>query len=590
MKTKPSGDYRTQAETWLADDPDPSTRDALRALLDDGAALQALFQAPLAFGTAGLRGPLGPGPSRMNRRVVAQTTAGLCRYLEGQDAKAKERGLCVARDARHGSEAFFDEVIQVALGAGFTVHAFSEVAPTPLLAFAVQTLEAAGGVVITASHNPKQDNGYKVFLQGGAQLVAPHDRGIAEAANHIERVRSLPRVAQTDGRTHGTLRACDAVMTKRYREGLRRYLGQGGGDGDPTAVRIAYSPLHGVAGPLAKQVLQDAGFVDLHVVASQADPNPDFPTLAFPNPEEPGSVDALLSLAAEVNADVALANDPDGDRLAVAVRDAAGQFARLTGNQVGVLLADYALSRHGRSTHRSPSDAPPLVCSTIVSSPMLDDIAGVHGARLERTLTGFKWMFARVRELEREGYHLVFGFEDAMGYAATPLVRDKDGLSAAVLMAQLTAACKRDGCSVGDRLQLLFERHGLHESALRSVVLAGPAARQTLANRMQSFRTAPPTTLGGASVISVSDYLSGIRRAGQQQTALALPASNVLVLELTDGRRVCIRPSGTEPKLKLYFDIRTLPKAGETRAATRDRAKKRMKDLISATLTRLEQT
>ncbi|GAA1222441.1 phospho-sugar mutase [Pseudonocardia alaniniphila] len=502
-------DLRDAATRWIADDPDPQTRTELQrvlaaAMVGTPGAVEDLgdrMSGMLRFGTAGLRGPVRAGPAGMNVAVVRRATAGLAAWLAG---KGERGSVVVGRDARHGSEAFADAAAAVLAGAGFPVLALPGPLPTPLLAFAVRELGGVAGVQITASHNPPADNGYKVYLADGAQIAPPADTEIEAAIAAAPAAVSVPTGAA------GAVSTVD--VTEAYLDRVGRLP-----RGTARQLRVALTPLHGVGGATAVHALHRAGFTDVHVVAAQAAPDPDFPTVAFPNPEEPGALDAVLTLAAEVNADLAIALDPDADRCALAVPTGDG-WRMLTGDETGVLLGDHLL-RSGAARGVPYSD--PLVATTVVSSSMLRSVAAAHGARYAETLTGFKWIV-------RGGPGLVYGYEEALGYCVDPdAVRDKDGIAAAVLACDLAAGLKAAGQGLPDRLDELAVAHGVHRTEGLSVRL-DPAARDAMVERL---RSAPP--------------------AGWTAER---PAPDVVVLRRT-GERLVVRPSGTEPKLKAYLEV-----------------------------------
>ena len=545
------------AEAWIAGDPDPRTRSQLAALLAQGdtEVLRDHLGASLAFGTAGLRGEVGPGPNRMNRAVVIRTSRGLADHLLATVPGAAERGVVVAFDARHDSERFAHDVVATIAGAGVRVHWFPTHQPTPMVPYAQKVMDAAAGVVVTASHNPPADNGYKVYAEGAAQIVPPTDAAIAAA---ITRVGPAAEVERADLGSSSLVDEVDPELIEAYLAEIAAARPAVGGP----AVRLAYTPLHGVGLPLVTRALAEGGYTDLHVVADQAEPDGDFPTVAFPNPEEPGAMDGLLALAAEVGADLALANDPEADRIAAAVPDHSGSWRPLTGNQIGVLLADHLLG--GREVER------PLVVSSIVSTPMLADVAAAHGARAEASLTGFKWICAAARGLEVDGYTFVYGFEEALGSCVGDVVHDKDGISAAVVLADMARVCKAEGGTLLDRWDELCERHGRWVSHQLSVVRPGASGAAEIAAAMERLSGWAPEELAGQQVTATTDFRTG---ADQRPTWLA--AQDLVLMELTNGR-VMIRPSGTEPKCKIYVDLRGRTTAGEDPdtldAQLRDRA------------------
>ncbi|MFD1825592.1 MULTISPECIES: phospho-sugar mutase [Mumia] len=510
--TSPDPTPKDLAEAWLAQDPDPQTRDELRVLLDSGdeAELSTRFAGRLVFGTAGLRGPLGAGPTRMNRVVVAQAAAGLAAYLRAHVDEAPT--LVVGYDARHNSAIFARDTCEIAEAAGVRALLLPEALPTPVLAFAIQHLGASAGVMVTASHNPPQDNGYKVYLGDGSQIVPPADVDIAEAIAAVGPVDSLPRDEAYE------------VLTDEVREAYVAAVAALP-DAGPRELVVAYTPLHGVGLATAAEAVRAAGFEALHVVEEQADPDPDFPTVSFPNPEEPGATDLLLALADRVGADLALANDPDADRCAVAVPTPAG-WHQLSGDEVGVLLADFLLRRGVAGTY----------ATTIVSSSLLGRMAEAYGQPYAETLTGFKWI-GRVPGL-------AYGYEEALGYAAAPAIaRDKDGISAMVRMLELAAELRVQGQTLRDRLDEIAARFGVHATDQLSVRVDDLTL---ITQAMARLRAAPPTVLGGYAVEHVDDLEAGSE---------SLPPTDGLRLVLAEGGRVVVRPSGTEPKLKCYLEV-----------------------------------
>ncbi len=487
----------------------------------------------ITFGTAGLRGPMRDGPDGMNLEVVMRASWAVARVLT--DRCLAGSTVVVGRDARHNSDDFALATAEVFAAEGFSVVLLPDPLPTPVVAFAVRHLGAAAGVQITASHNPADDNGYKVYFDGGMQIISPTDREIEAAMGRAPEVIGRIAVQPSD---------IDLVTAYLDRAAAVRY-------GD-APLRVALTPLHGVGGTVALEVLRRAGLTDVHTVASQFWPDPDFPTVAFPNPEEPGATDALLDLAAEVDADVAIALDPDSDRCAVGI-PADGGWRMLSGDETGWLLGDYILAR-GHIENA-------LVASTVVSSQLLAAIAADHGARHVQTLTGFKWL-ARA-DADVPGRTLVYAYEEAIGHCVDPsAVRDKDGISATVLVCDLVADLKAHGRSVPQALDELATRHGVHLTAAVTERVDDATAV------MSRLRAAPPTQLAGIEV-SVTDLL---QRRGQQRTDALICTG--------DSVRVAIRPSGTEPKIKGYIEI-ALP-ASDQLAAARARARELLEAVTSA--------
>ena len=525
----------TAAHDWIAHDPDPQTAAELRACSPDE--LDRRFSHPLTFGTAGLRGPMRGGPDGMNLAVVLRTTWAVANVL-------KDRGLggsqvVVGRDARHQSDEFALAAAEVLAAEGFEVLLMLAAVPTPVVAFAVRHMPAAAGIQITASHNPPSDNGYKVFFDGGMQIISPTDREIEDAvsrAPHADEIRRVP------------VRTGGLAQIKSYLERAARVRRA------PGSVRVAVTPLHGVGGEFILDAMALAGLDDVYMVESQFNPDPDFPTVTFPNPEEPGAVDELLSLAADVSADIAIALDPDADRCAVGVPTPDG-WRMLSGDETGWLLGDYILSQ----VEPGPVSEATVVASTVVSSRMLAAIAAAHGAHHTETLTGFKWL-ARAGA---PGSTLVYAYEEAIGYCVDPAaVRDKDGITAAILACDLVAALRDQGRTVLDALDDLARVHGVHVTRAVSRHLDDPDDDAEAA--MMRLRSDLPTELAGFAV-TAEDLLG---RRGQQRT-------DALIFTGEDSGtsiRVVVRPSGTEPKLKSYTEVRCAPT--EDLAAARERANK----------------
>lgn len=565
-----------RALAWAAADPDAATRAELEALVRDGAdaELADRLDAALEFGTAGLRGVVGAGPNRMNRAVVRRTTFAVADVLEARVGDAKTRGVVVGRDGRRMSEELVADVTAVLVARGFRVHLWDTPGPTPLVAFATRALGAAAGVMITASHNPPEYNGYKLYWESGAQIVPPIDEEVAAAILRAPRAVDVPCPTLDAARTTGLVTTLGDAEVARYVDAV---LAERLAPAPAGTLRVAYTPLHGVGRDLLLRVLAAAGHRDVHVEPSQAAPDGAFPTVAFPNPEEKGAMDRVFALGREVSAALVVANDPDADRLAVAVPDASAPagFRQLTGNEVGVLLGHAALAAV------PPDDrARSLVIMSIVSSPMLATMARAAGARCEQVLTGFKWIAARAMELEAsEGLVFRFGYEEALGYTLGTPVRDKDGVLAALALVDLAATLASRGETLLDALDALYRAHGVFVSSQVSVVRKGLAGAAELKGMMTKLRTSPPATLGGAAVVASRDYASGEAREAGVTRPMAGPRSDVLVFDLAGGGRVIARPSGTEPKMKLYVDVREDVRPGEVVVAARTRALARLAEL-----------
>jgi phosphomannomutase len=540
-----------RAEEWLAHDPDPVTRAELEPLVQSlSPELVDRFAGPLKFGTAGLRGILGAGESRMNRAVVRRATLGLARYLLENEPEATSRGVVVGYDGRKLGREFAEDTAAVLLACGIPVHLSERVCPTPLVAFAVTDLRAVAGVMVTASHNPPEYNGYKAYAKNGAQIIPPADTAIAAAIEAGPHADAIELADLGEARAQGTLRPLGEDLRRRYLDAVAALLDPGTGD---RSLSIVYTPLHGVGLELCSQALHEAGFTNVHVVAEQAEPDGNFPTVEFPNPEEKGALDLALALARDTRADLILANDPDADRLAAVVRTKDGHYRQLTGNDVGVLLGHHQLERDSRDA----KPGRPLVITTIVSSPLLGVIAEKRGAGYDETLTGFKWIANKAMEREAaEGARFVFGYEEALGYSVGTVARDKDGIGAAVVLATLAAELHARGQNLLDELERIGTLYGSFVSRQRSLGYPGAEGVKTMAGLMAKLRASPPTEVAGVAVLRWTDCLAQTRTDASGTTPLSLPKSDVLVLDLDGGHRVIARPSGTEPKLKIYFDVR----------------------------------
>ncbi|MEO7745900.1 MAG: phospho-sugar mutase [Actinomycetota bacterium] len=542
-----TADLLAAASEWLDDDPDPTTRDELSVVLQqvqdgDAAACADLadrFAGPLEFGTAGLRGAVAAGPNRMNRAVVIRAAAGLTAYLQREHPTPR---VVIGYDARHRSLDFARDTAAVVVAAGGDALLLPSALPTPVLAFAVRHLGAHAGVMVTASHNPPQDNGYKVYLADGSQIVPPADRDIAAHIAAVTGVRDVPRVHS------GWHLLGDDV--------LDAYLRSAAGVVDPHSPRdlvVVHTSLHGVGGEVVRAAFERAGFAPPWQVGSQARPDPDFPTVAFPNPEEPGAIDAALALAAERGADLVVASDPDADRCAVAVAERDGRWRMLTGDEVGALLGNHLVERG--------VDDDAVFARSIVSGRLLAAIARAAGVRSVETLTGFKWI-ARVPGLR-------YGYEEALGYCVDPgSVRDKDGVSAALLVAEMAAGAKAQGRSLLDVLDDLARAHGVHLTGQHAVRVDDLTQ---ITDAMTRLRESSPA-LGGVDVTACTDLADG---------GAGLPPTDGLRYDLADGSRVVVRPSGTEPKLKAYLEV-VVPVVGDDLAGARELAMARMQRLRGA--------
>jgi phosphomannomutase len=515
---------RAEVLNWIADDPDPITAAALQKLLDadDEKTLRSYFHGFLQFGTAGLRGPNGPGPSCMNRAVVGRTALGIAQYM-------KKRGLkrvVIGRDARHGSYEYAMESAEIFSGAGCEVFLLPRALPTPVLAYATKALNADIGVMVTASHNPPADNGYKVYVGPTAdgityacsQIINPTDGFIADEISAITSLASQPRGSNW------------AMVGEEI---IEEYISRTASLAtDPGSLSIVYTAMHGVGTETLSKVFKEAGFPALILVSQQSEPDPDFPTVAFPNPEEPGAIDLALDTAQAVSADLVIANDPDADRCAAAIKDRNGQWRMLRGDELGVIFGEWIARTAPTGTFGN----------SIVSSSILAKISAHYGINFKEVLTGFKWL-AKIEDLS-------FGYEEAIGYAVdSTTVNDKDGISAAIFLAQIATTLAKQGKDLNDLLDEVWKRHGFHATEQISIRVSDMGAITTL---LSALRNTPPTEIAGRRVESIDDL------AAPQD---GLPPTDGLRIWLSGGVRIIIRPSGTEAKLKCYIEVITADSA-----------------------------
>ena len=537
-----NAELRAEVQAWIADDPDPKTAAELSALLEsnDEQTLKTYFSGFLQFGTAGLRGPVGPGPSCMNRAVVGRTAAGISAYM-------KERGMkrvVIGRDARYGSEDFTNESAEIFAGAGFEVFVLPRPLPTPVLAFATQYLKCDVGVMVTASHNPPQDNGYKVYIGPSAdgidyaasQIITPTDTLIAKEIASLVSFSSTPRG-----------KSWTVIEEELISEYVRRTALIATKPGD---LKIVYTAMHGVGTEIAQRVFNHAGFATLILVDEQCTPDPDFPTVAFPNPEEPGAIDLALKKARDFGADLVIANDPDADRCAAAVNDPKSGWRMLRGDELGIIFGEW-IAR----THRQGSFA-----NSIVSSSALSKVAAHYSIDFKEVLTGFKWI-AKVEDL-------AFGYEEAIGYAVdSETVNDKDGISAALLLAHIASELKAQGLTLLDLLDQVWTRHGFHGTEQISIRVADMSRITQL---LAGIRKNPPTHIAGRAVLSIDDLA---------EPKDGLPPTDGLRLWIDGGIRMIVRPSGTEAKMKCYLEV--ISKDAESSQMLLDQLRQPVKEFLA---------
>ncbi len=562
-------DLEQSARAWADADPDPNSKAELESLVAESnwEELADRMAGQLEFGTAGLRGVVAAGSARMNLAVVLRVTRALADQLLARASDPRTLPVVIGCDARLDSVRFADAAARVLIAAGIPVRRFADPVPTPFVAYAVRAFAANAGIMITASHNGPEYNGYKLYWQNGVQVIPPTDLEIAA------RMNAMGPACQIALGNLGKQELIEGDLEARYLAEVRSELPRVVAD---RSLRIVYTPLHGVGARIVERLLAEVGYAHVSTVREQREPDGHFPTVSFPNPEEPGALDLALALAQRADADLLLANDPDVDRLSVALPTPSGRWLPLTGNQIGLLFADFALS-HGVAAERA------LVLCSLVSSPMLESIAEKYGARCERVLTGFKWVWTAGLALESQSYRYCFGFEEALGYSIGRAVRDKDGISAALAFAELAAEARAAGATVLERLHALYREHGLWVSVQHNVVLKGAPGAARIGQAMKRLSSEPPSELAGEAVSSTRDL--GIAEPG----APAWRGPTMLVeLRLAGGGRVFARPSGTEPKLKLYVDLRAPLAPGGSISTEEERARTRALELARALVSALE--
>lgn len=542
-------DYRTRYEQWLNDSMiDEDTKAELRSIADDPKEIEDRFYRELTFGTGGLRGVIGAGTNRMNRYTVGKATQGLAQYLlkTGSGKEAKETpSVVIAYDSRRCSPEFALEAALVLAGNGIRAYLFKELRPTPELSFAVRHLGASSGIVITASHNPPEYNGYKVYGAYGGQLVPDEANAVISEVNQIQSFAQIRRLTQEEAEQKGLLTWIGEEVDEAYIEAVTsvsrhpevvRELGK--------ELKIIYTPLHGSGHLPVVRTLERIGFANVKTVPEQQQPDGNFPTVKSPNPEEREAFKLALQMAQESGADLIIGTDPDADRMGAVVADPQGEYFVLTGNQSGAIMVEYLLSSL-KAEGKLPQDG--VVIKTIVTSEMGAAIARSYGAKVLETLTGFKYIGELMTSFEQTGSHsFLFGYEESYGYLAGTYARDKDAVVASMLIAEAAAYYKRQGKTLYDVLQELYRKHGYYMEQLESRTMKGKDGLARIQSIMEQFRTSPPSSVAGRKVREVKDYLPGID---------GLPAENVLKYFLEDGSWFCLRPSGTEPKIKVYFAV-----------------------------------
>lgn len=546
-------DWKINADRWIQfADLDPELKSQLQALSEDDNQLEEIFYKNLEFGTGGMRGEIGAGTNRMNLYTVRKASAGLAAYIEENGLEAKKRGVVIAFDSRHKSPEFAMEAARTLATKGIQTYVFDELRPTPELSFAVRYLNAYSGIVITASHNPPEYNGYKVYGKDGGQLPPASADQVIAKVNEIENELLIEVDSEENLRNAGLIVTIGAEIDQAYTEKLKT-ISENPELAMESDIKIVFTPLHGTANKPVRNALTALGYKNVHVVKEQELPDPEFSTVKSPNPEEHAAFELAIRDGLQVDADILIGTDPDADRLGIATRNREGEYIVLTGNQTGALLLDYLLTQK-KAKQTIPNNA--IVLKTIVTSEIGRKIASSFGLETEDVLTGFKFIAEKINEYKETGEHsFLFGYEESYGYLIGDFVRDKDAVQAALLATEVCAYYKKQGLSLYDGLMQVFEKYGFYQEGLRSLTLKGKDGAEQIQRILASFRQDPLKELGGVAVLASEDYLTSERLTKNGAEVIDLPKSNVLKYTFEDGSWVCLRPSGTEPKVKFYFGV-----------------------------------
>ena len=550
-------EYREIYEQWLANPYfDEATKEELKGISEDENEIKERFYMDLEFGTAGLRGIIGAGTNRMNIYVVRRATQGLANYIAKVDKKAQ--GVAIAYDSRHMSPEFAEEAALCLAANGIKAYIFESLRPTPELSFAVRHLGCAAGINVTASHNPPEYNGYKVYWEDGAQITPPHDSGIMGEVKSISDWNTVKTMDKAEAEKAGLFQVIGKEVDDAYMAELKKQvIHMDAIEKEGKNLKIVYTPLHGTGNIPARRILKELGFENVYVVKEQELPDGDFPTVSYPNPEAAEAFELGLKLAKEVDADLVLATDPDADRLGVRVKDKNGEYHDLTGNMSGCLLANYELSQRKAVNGSLPEDG--ALIKTIVTTNLADAIAKGYGVNLIEVLTGFKFIGQQILGFEKSGKgSYLFGFEESYGCLIGTYARDKDAIVATMALCEAAAYYKTQGKTLWDAMIEMYEQFGYYKDAIQSVTMKGIEGLQKIQEIMNSLRQNPPAEFAGHKVVAVRDYKADTIKdlaTGEVKTT-GLPNSNVLYYELTDDAWVCVRPSGTEPKVKFYYGVK----------------------------------
>lgn len=550
-------DYKKIYEEWLSNPYfDEETKEELRAIADNENEIKERFYMDLEFGTAGLRGVIGAGINRMNIYVVRRATQGLANYIIKQGGASK--GVAIAYDSRHMSPEFADEAARTLAANGIVAYKFESLRPTPELSFAVRELGCIAGINVTASHNPPEYNGYKVYWEDGAQFTPPHDKGVTEEVLAIEDLSTVKTMSASDAKAAGLYKVIGAEIDDKYIAHVKaQVVNQDAIDKMQDDIKIVYTPLHGTGNIPVRRVLKEIGFTHVYVVPEQELPDGDFPTVSYPNPEAAEAFALGLGMAKKLDADLVLATDPDADRLGVYVKDSkSGEYIPLTGNMSGSLLCEYVLSQKA-AKNAIPEDGE--VVKSIVTTNLVDAVANYYHCKLVECLTGFKWIGKQILKEEQTGKgHYMFGLEESYGCLIGTYARDKDAVSASVALCEAAAYYKTRNMTLWDAMVAMYEKYGYYKDAVKAIGLKGIEGLAKIQNIMETLRKEAPARVGEYDVVSARDYkldtIKDMKTGAVTETGL--PASNVLYYDLNDGAWVCVRPSGTEPKIKFYYGVK----------------------------------
>ena len=549
--------YKENYESWL-NNPyfDEDTRNELKSIEGNEKEIEDRFYMDLEFGTAGLRGVIGAGTNRMNIYTVRKATQGLANYISR--VNGQKRGVAIAYDSRHMSPEFADEAALCLAANGIKAYVFESLRPTPELSYAVRKLGCIAGINVTASHNPPEYNGYKVYWEDGAQFTPPHDKGVTEEVLAIEDLSTVKTMSASDAKAAGLYKVIGAEIDDKYIAHVKaQVVNQDAIDKMQDDIKIVYTPLHGTGNIPVRRVLKEIGFTHVYVVPEQELPDGDFPTVSYPNPEAAEAFALGLGMAKKLNADLVLATDPDADRLGVYVKDSkSGEYIPLTGNMSGSLLCEYVLSQKA-AKNAIPEDGE--VVKSIVTTNLVDAVADYYHCKLVECLTGFKWIGKQILKEEQTGKgHYMFGLEESYGCLIGTYARDKDAVSASVALCEAAAYYKTKNMTLWDAMVAMYEKYGYYKDAVKAIGLKGIEGLAKIQNIMETLRNEAPAKVGEYDVVSARDYkldtIKDMKTGAVTETGL--PASNVLYYDLNDGAWVCVRPSGTEPKIKFYYGVK----------------------------------